>query len=66
MGDNHMYVCICKAVTEKQIQQAVKSGVVESYKCLRDKTGLGTQCGKCGTEAKSFLQQCSANQVTQF
>ncbi len=56
-----MYVCICKAVTDKQIQQAVKSGA-ESYKCLRDKTGLGTQCGKCGVEAKNLLQRASASQ----
>ncbi len=53
-----MYVCICKGVTEKHIQEAAKSGVSD-YKSLRDKTGLGSQCGKCGSDAKSCLRQHS-------
>ncbi|AUM11598.1 (2Fe-2S)-binding protein [Ketobacter alkanivorans] len=56
-----MYVCICKAVTEKHIQQAVKSGV-NDYKELRDRTGVGSQCGKCGNDAKSCLRQQSLSQ----
>ncbi|MAR92406.1 MAG: (2Fe-2S)-binding protein [Pseudomonadota bacterium] len=51
-----MYVCVCKAVTEKHIQQAVKSGV-NDYRSFRDRTGVGSQCGKCGTEAKSCFRQ---------
>ncbi len=51
-----MYVCVCKAVTEKQIQQAVREGASD-YKSLRDKTGVASMCGKCGNDAKSCLRQ---------
>ena len=51
-----MYVCICKGVTEKTIQEAAKSGV-NDYKSLRDKTGVASQCGKCGSDAKNCLRQ---------
>jgi len=50
-----MYVCICKGVTEKTIQEAAKSGV-NDYKSLRDKTGVASQCGKCGSDAKKLPQ----------
>ena len=58
-----MYVCVCKGITEKQIQNAAKEGV-ESFKCLRQQTGIGTQCGKCCAEAKSCLQQHLAPELT--
>lgn len=53
-----MYVCICKAVTEKQIQQAVREGAAD-YKTLRDKTGVASMCGKCGSDAKSCFKELS-------
>jgi bacterioferritin-associated ferredoxin len=56
-----MYVCICKAVTEKHIQEAVRSGV-NDYKVLRDKTGVASQCGKCGNDAKNCFRQQSDSQ----
>ena len=51
-----MYVCVCKGITDKQIEQAAKSGF-ETYRCLRQQTGIGTQCGKCSVEARSFFSQ---------
>lgn len=51
-----MYVCICKGVTERHIQDAAKSGVNE-YKDLRVKTGVGSQCGKCCSDVKSCLRE---------
>jgi len=41
-----MYVCVCKAVTEKRIARAVDEGAT-TLKDLREATGLGTGCGKC-------------------
>jgi NAD(P)H-nitrite reductase large subunit len=35
-----MYICVCKAITESQIETAVKQG------CL-DELGIGSVCGKC-------------------
>jgi bacterioferritin-associated ferredoxin len=49
-----MIVCVCKAVSEKRIHQAVDEGVVS----LRDLTrhlGVGTCCGKCVPMAREVL-----------
>lgn len=54
-----MYVCICKAVTDKQIEAYCQQGV-NTFRQLRECTGIATQCGKCGTDARSFLQKSSA------
>jgi hypothetical protein len=35
-----MYICVCKAITESQIEEAVEQG------CL-NKLGIGSVCGKC-------------------
>lgn len=54
-----MYVCVCKAVTDKQIQEYREQGV-NTFQQLRECTGIATQCGKCSVEARSFLQQSPA------
>jgi bacterioferritin-associated ferredoxin len=49
-----MIICVCKAVSERQIRLAVKNGAT----CVRDLTrelGVGTCCGKCIPEAKATL-----------
>lgn len=51
-----MYVCLCKGVTDKQIKAAVNEGA-RRMRCLREQTGLGSQCGKCCCEAKTILDQ---------
>ena len=50
-----MYVCICKAVSEKRIARAVAEGAT-TLKDLRDATGLGTGCGKCVPAAYQQLR----------
>ena len=49
-----MIVCVCKAVSEKQIRTAVKGGA-NSLRDLTRQLGVGTCCGKCLPEAKSAL-----------
>lgn len=51
-----MYICICKAVTEKQVRQHLAEGV-NSFRELRERTGVATQCGKCSCEVRSCLSQ---------
>jgi bacterioferritin-associated ferredoxin len=54
MGDFLMYVCICKAVTDTQIQQAIENGVCtrrQLFHCF----GVGGDCGKCNKEIKELL-----------
>jgi bacterioferritin-associated ferredoxin len=51
-----MYVCICKAVTDKQIRQSVKEGVA-SYAELQKALSVGLQCGKCCHEAQDIIEE---------
>ncbi len=49
-----MYVCVCKAVTDTQIKQAINKGLSskrELVKCL----GVGGSCGKCNLHVKELL-----------
>jgi len=50
-----MYVCLCKAVTDRQIRDMVNGGAC-SYAEVRSKLGVATQCGKCGQQAKAIVQ----------
>ena len=54
--DFAMYVCICNAVNEAAIRQAVKEGVT-SFRGLSLKTGCGTQCGSCVKQARELLDE---------
>jgi len=51
-----MYICICKAVSDKRIARAVADGAT-TLKDLRDVTGLGTGCGKCVPVAYQQLRE---------
>ena len=56
-----MYICICKAVTDSAIREAVCQGACR----MRDlKAGLGVsaQCGKCAGHAKEVLEQALSTQ----
>ncbi len=49
-----MIICVCKAVSEREIRAAVRDGA----NCVRDLTqlsGLGSCCGKCVPEARAVL-----------
>jgi bacterioferritin-associated ferredoxin len=50
-----MYVCICKAVSERGIVRAVAGGAT-TLKDLREVTGLGSGCGKCVPQAYQLLR----------
>ena len=49
-----MIICVCKAVSDRHIRSAVKSGA-SSLRDLTRELGLGTCCGKCLPEAKATL-----------
>jgi bacterioferritin-associated ferredoxin len=49
-----MIVCVCKAVSHRQIHRAVKAGATHIRDLRRD-LGVGTCCGKCLPEAKAVL-----------
>lgn len=51
-----MYVCICRAVPERRIVEAVATGAT-TLQDLRARTGLGTGCGKCVPQAYQLLRE---------
>jgi bacterioferritin-associated ferredoxin len=51
-----MYICVCKAVTDKQIRHAVNEGICtrkELFQCF----GVGGDCGKCNKHVKKLLAE---------
>lgn len=50
-----MYVCVCLAVTERQIHQAARDGA-KTLKDLRRDLGVTAECGRCATCARQCLR----------
>lgn len=51
-----MYVCLCHAVTDRQIKHVVQEGICSLRQvqlCLR----VGTNCGKCIPAAREIIEQ---------
>jgi bacterioferritin-associated ferredoxin len=53
---SNMYVCICNAVTDKEIRQAVRLGAT-SVKHLKESLGVAGNCGKCASCAKAIIKE---------
>lgn len=51
-----MYICICKAVKDKDIREAVCCGK-HRMRDLCQSLGVATQCGVCKQAAKEELQK---------
>ena len=51
-----MYVCICNAVTDSEIRQAVDDGV-RNLKQLSRLNGCGVTCGSCQELASEVIQE---------
>lgn len=51
-----MYVCVCNAVTDGQINQAIEQGA-DSFKALRHTLGVATECGRCAECVKECLKK---------
>ncbi len=52
-----MYVCVCNAVSDKAIKQAVKQGH-ESLEAIQRELAVGTCCGRCKPFAQEVIRQC--------
>ena len=53
-----MYICICNAVTEREIRGAVALGDC-SVADLRESLGVGTCCGRCVPDVRKVLKSCA-------
>lgn len=51
-----MYICICKAVTDREIRQAAELGA-NSLSELQECLGVATCCGKCAQETCRILHE---------
>lgn len=58
-----MYICVCKAVSDKRIRHAVAEGA-SSLRELSRELGVGTCCGKCVSDARRVLGEALMNQPT--
>ena len=54
-----MYICICKAITDKQIRRAAANGVDNLYE-LRQTLGVASVCGTCADMATTILNETTA------
>jgi bacterioferritin-associated ferredoxin len=54
-----MYVCLCNAITERQIVQAAEEGA-RSPEDLAHGLGVGLGCGRCTSCAKALLLETVA------
>lgn len=49
-----MYVCVCKAVTDRQLETAIHEGLCtrrQLFECF----GVGGDCGKCNKDIRDML-----------
>ena len=54
-----MYICICSAVTERQVKECANAGAC-SVDELAFELGLGAGCGRCRDCAADVLREVQA------
>ena len=59
-----MYVCICNAVTENQVKNALREGAT-TLEDLRNTLSVGTCCGCCTEYLESRLVQSPSQETPQ-
>ncbi len=55
-----MYVCVCNAITERDVRQAAAEGV-RTLTELTFRTGCAATCGSCASHAESVLHESRAS-----
>ena len=51
-----MYVCVCKAITDKELRLAIEEGA-NTTQSLREKLGCINQCGMCEQQVCEIREQ---------
>ncbi len=52
-----MYVCICKATTDTQIENAIHAGACNRKDLNQCCPGIGSICGKCRNDLHQLLNK---------
>jgi bacterioferritin-associated ferredoxin len=55
-----MYICVCNAITDREIRQAVELGATTMLE-LRRNLGVAGNCGKCVDCARDILRDELSN-----
>ena len=55
-----MYVCLCKGINEKQINQGIAAGH-SSLRALQEALGAGVDCGRCSEYIQEMLLIAETN-----
>jgi len=58
-----MYVCICNAVTDRQIRRAVRDGVT-TFAELQARLNVSASCGRCESFARGVLAEAVAEALS--
>lgn len=51
-----MYICVCHAVNERSVRQAIAQGYV-TVSALRECLGFKSSCGKCTPYLKNMINE---------
>ena len=51
-----MYICVCQAITDRQIKSAVESGI-DSVEALKETLGVASCCGSCEQDAEKIVAE---------
>ena len=51
-----MYICICKAITDEDIKNAVNDGA-QDLAAVQSQLGVSTGCGTCLEHAEEVIDQ---------
>ena len=54
-----MYVCICNAITDRQIREAAEAGASDLWE-LQAQLGVASNCGSCKETASEILRETRA------
>lgn len=57
-----MYICVCNAVTERDIGSAVARGC-GTLRQLREQLGVGECCGRCAGCARALLKDAQQERI---
>lgn len=49
-----MYICVCNAISERQVQEAIAQGAAD-LSDLQATLGVATCCGQCAQTATDYL-----------
>ena len=53
-----MYICICNAVTERDVRECARRGC-GSLDQLSEQLGVGSVCGRCRLAAQEILDEAA-------